>query len=339
MNHPLSPDTRLYIAGHRGLVGSALWRHFRSRGFTELIGRSSDELDLRDSTATARFFAETRPEVVVCAAALVGGIVANDSKPVDFLSDNLRIQLNLIDSAVSNGVRRLLFLGSSCVYPRDAEQPIVEEALLSGPLEATNQAYAVAKIAGITQITGIRRQLSLPYISAMPTNVFGPGDNFDPAAGHVVPAMIQRFHRALVAGDRSVTCWGSGRPRREFLYADDLADACHFLLDNYDDRVAINVGTGAEVSIEELARIVARIVGYTGEIRWDTSKPDGTPRKRLDTRRLDSLGWHARTSLESGLRNTYEWFLANTDEARVGGATRAGLPAEGDAPTFKGRHG
>jgi GDP-L-fucose synthase len=303
-------ETRIFIAGHRGLVGSALWRHFTDHGFENLIGRCSKELDLRDARATAEFFQQTRPDVVISAAARVGGIAANSSRPAEFISDNLRIQVNLFDSAVTTGVERFLFLGSSCIYPKFAEQPISEDALLTGPLEPTNDSYAVAKIAGIAQLAAIRRQHHLPYISAMPTNIYGPGDNFDRHDSHVVPAMIRRFHEAARDGAASVTCWGTGRPRREFIYADDLADACHFLLDHYDSDRPINVGTGAEVTIAELADLVADIVGYHGEIKWDPSKPDGTPRKLLDTRRLDALGWKAKTSLAQGIQASYEWFLA-----------------------------
>jgi GDP-L-fucose synthase len=292
------------------LVGSALWRHFTDHGFVNLIGRSSSELDLRDAGATAEFFHQTRPDVVVSAAARVGGIAANSDRPADFISDNLRIQVNLFDSAVATGVERFLFLGSSCIYPKFADQPIAEDALLTGALEPTNEAYAVAKIAGIAQVAAIRRQHHLPYISAMPTNIYGPGDNFDRHTSHVVPAMIRRFHEAARDGTARVTCWGTGRPRREFIFVDDLADACHFLLDHYDSDRPINVGTGEEVTIEELAHLVADVAGYDGEIEWDATKPDGTPRKLLDTRHLDALGWKAKTSLAQGIQASYEWFVA-----------------------------
>jgi GDP-L-fucose synthase len=313
---PISANTRIFVAGHRGLVGSALWRHFTDHGFENLIGRGSDELDLRDAGATAEFFHETRPDVVISAAARVGGIAANSSRPAEFVSDNLRIQVNLFDSAVAAGVERFLFLGSSCIYPKFAEQPIREDALLTGPLEPTNEGYAIAKIAGVAQLAAIRRQHHLPYISAMPTNTYGPGDTFDTHDSHVMPAMIRRFHEAARDGAASITCWGTGRPRREFIYADDLADACHFLLDHYDSDRPINVGTGAEVTIAELADLVADIVGYRGEIRWDPSKPDGTPRKMLDRRRLDALGWQAKTTLAEGIQATYEWFLAHQGDYR-----------------------
>lgn len=314
--HPLSPETRIYIAGHRGLVGSALWRHFTERGFQNLIGRSSGELDLRDPDATADFFAQTRPEVVINAAAVVGGIAANASRQADFLSDNLRIQLNVLDSAVAAGVGRLLFIGSSCIYPKDAEQPIREDSLLTGPLEQTNEGFAIAKLAGVGQVAAIRRQHGLPYICAMATNLYGPGDNFSVADSHVLPAMIRRFHEAARDGVGEVVCWGSGRPRREFLFADDFADACHFLLENYDDPQPINVGTGTDLAIAELATLIADVVGYRGVIQWDDSKPDGTYRKLLDVGRLTELGWKANTQLAEGLRTTYEWFADHDDDCR-----------------------
>ena len=313
---PLSPETRILIAGHQGLVGSALWRHFTKHGFQNLVGRTSTEVDLRDDRATADYFSDTRPDVVINAAALVGGIAANASRPADFLSDNLRIQVNLLDSAVANGVERFLFLGSSCIYPKLAEQPIREDALLTGPLEETNEGFAMAKLAGVTHVAAIRRQRGLPYICAMPTNLYGPGDNFNTADSHVLPAMIRRFHEAVRDGARQVTCWGSGRPRREFLYVDDLAEACHLLLDSYDDDRPINVGTGEDLSIAELAVLVADIVGYRGEIYWDADRPDGTYRKLLDVQRLNELGWNAKISLTDGIRMTYEWFLSREDDYR-----------------------
>ncbi|MDT5370482.1 MAG: GDP-L-fucose synthase [Mycobacterium sp.] len=313
---PISTDTRIFIAGHRGLVGSALWQHFTTRGFRNLVGRTSSELDLRDAQATAAFFAEARPSVVINAAAVVGGIAANASRPADFLSDNLRIQVNLLDTAVATGVERFLFLGSSCIYPKFAGQPITEDSLLTGRLEETNEGFAMAKLAGVAQVAAIRRQHGLPYICALPTNLYGPGDNFNPANSHVLPAMIRRFHEAVRNGSSQVTCWGTGRPRREFLYVGDLADACHFLLDNYDDDRPINVGIGADLSIAEMAELVADIVGYRGEIRWDTSKPDGTYQKLLDVGRLDELGWKAKTSLADGVRLTYEWFLQHKEDYR-----------------------
>lgn len=313
---PLDRAAPVYIAGHRGLVGSALWRHLAECGFTNLIGRSSGEVDLRDRDATLAFVADARPEVIIDAAARVGGIMANSTYPADFLSENLRIQVNLLDAAVAAGVPRFLFLGSSCIYPRLAEQPIREDALLTGPLEPTNDAYAIAKIAGIMQVQAIRRQHGLQYISAMPTNLYGPGDNFHPEHSHVLPALIRRFHEARETGSQSVTCWGSGTPLREFLHVDDLAAAALFLLENYDSAQTINVGTGTDQSIAEIADLVAETVGYDGDIKWDASKPDGTPRKLLDVSRLTELGWKAQIPLDSGLRTTYSWFLDHQDEFR-----------------------
>jgi GDP-L-fucose synthase len=314
---PLTPETRIFIAGHRGLVGSALVRHFTARGFDNLLVRTSAELDLRDTDATAAFFEENRPEAVIDAAALVGGIAANNSRPADFFSDNLRIQLNLLDSSVRHGVQRFLFLGSSCIYPKFTEQPIPETALLTGPLERTNEAYAMAKLAGITHVTAIRRQYGLPYICAMPTNLYGPADNFNLSSGHVVPALIHRFHHAATGAETTTTCWGSGEPKREFLYIDDFAEACHFLLDHYDDDLPINVGTGSDLTIAELAELTADIIGFHGDIDWDTSKPDGTYEKRLDVRRINQLGWRATTTLEDGIRMTYRWFVENQDDRRL----------------------
>jgi GDP-L-fucose synthase len=313
---PLARDARVYIAGHRGLVGSGIWRHLQAEGFTNLVGASSSEVDLRDRAATWRWFEAARPQVVVLAAAKVGGILANDTYPADFLSDNLRIQLNVLDAAHEFGVERLLFLGSSCIYPRLAPQPIPESALLTGPLEPTNDAYAIAKIAGIHHVQAMRRQHGHRWISAMPTNLYGPGDNFDPAGSHVLPAMIRRFHEAKLAGAGSVTIWGTGSPRREFLHVDDLASACLYLLEHYDDDVAINVGTGTDISIRELAELVAGIVGWHGTMQFDTSKPDGTPRKLLDVQRLDQLGWKASIPLAEGIASTYEWYLQHEGTLR-----------------------
>ena len=254
--------------------------------------------------------------VVIDAAALVGGIGANSSRPADFFSDNLRIQVNLLDSAVAHGVQRFLFLGSSCIYPKFAAQPSAETALITGPLEETNEAYAVAKLAGITHVTAIRRQHGLPYVCAMPTNLYGPGDNFNLDNGHVAPAMIRRFHDAVRRGASTVTCWGTGNPKREFLYIDDFAEACHFLLEQYDDDLPINVGTGSDMTIAELAQLTATIVGYHGEIRWDSSKPDGTYEKLLDVGRINRLGWKAETALQDGIRTTYRWFVEHHDDCR-----------------------
>ncbi|WP_235946981.1 GDP-L-fucose synthase family protein [Nocardia terrae] len=314
---PLPRDSRVYVAGHRGLVGSALWRRLRAAGFTDLVGRDSAELDLRDARATAEFFAGTRPHAVIDAAARVGGIAANAAHGAEFLSDNLRIQVNLLDAAVATGVQRFLFLGSSCIYPKAAPVPIREDALFTGPLEVTNEGYAVAKLAGITQITAIRRQYGLPYISALPTNVYGPGDNFHPEASHVVPGLIRRFHEAARDHTPVVHCWGTGLPLREFIHADDLADACLFLLDNYDGDGPVNVGTGQEVTVAELATTIAGIAGFRGEIHWDTSQPDGTYRKLLDVSRLTGLGWGPPAiALPDGLKATYHWFLDNQSNYR-----------------------
>ncbi|WP_087873024.1 GDP-L-fucose synthase family protein, partial [Arthrobacter globiformis] len=296
----LDRDAAFYVAGHRGLVGSAIWRNLYSAGFTNLIGRSSAELDLKNRSDVFAFFAETKPRFVILAAAKVGGILANNTYPVDFLSDNLRIQVNVLDAAREHGVERLLFLGSSCIYPKFAEQPIQEESLLTGHLEPTNDAYAIAKIAGIMQIQAIRRQYGLPWISAMPTNLYGPGDNFSPEGSHVLPALIRRYDEAAKSGATSVTNWGSGSPRREFLHVDDMAAACLHLMENYDGPSQVNVGTGTDVTIKELATIVAEAVGYNGEIEWDTSKPDGTPRKLLDVSRLKQSGWTASIDLKDG---------------------------------------
>jgi GDP-L-fucose synthase len=310
------PSARTYVAGHRGLVGSAVWRRFERAGFGDLLGASSSELDLRDRTATFAWFERNRPEVVVLAAAKVGGIGANSTYPADFLSDNLRIQVNVLDAAHATDVTHLLFLGSSCIYPKFAPQPIPESALLTGALEPTNDAYAIAKIAGILQVQAIRRQHGRRWISAMPTNLYGPGDNFDLAGAHVLPALMRRIHDAKHAGDPTVTLWGTGTPRREFLHVDDLADACLFLLENYDSPETINVGTGTDVTIAELARLIADVVGYEGGFEHDTSKPDGTPRKLLDVGRLTELGWTAGIALPEGLASTYEWYLANQGALR-----------------------
>ena len=310
MVEPVDRSAPTYIAGHRGLVGSAVWRHFAAAGFTDLVGRGSSELDLRDRDATFSFFNEVRPQTVVIAAAKVGGIVANDTFPVEFLSDNLRIQVNLMDAALERRVERLLFLGSSCIYPRLAPQPIREDALLTGPLEQTNDAYAVAKIAGIMQVRSVRREYGLPWISAMPTNLYGPGDNFDTQTSHVLAALIRRFVDAVESGATSVTNWGSGSPRREFLHVDDLAAACEVLLDCYDDDEHINVGTGVDLSIAELSELVAGQVGFSGDVLWDRSMPDGTPRKVLDVSRMTALGWTPRTELRDGVTAVVDEYRA-----------------------------
>ena len=307
---PLSPDSRIYVAGHNGLVGSAVWRHLQGQGFTDLVGWRSAEVDLRDRDATFDAVLSARPSVVVVAAAKVGGILANSTYPVDFLNDNLRIQTNLFEAAHAADVERLLFLGSSCIYPKLAPQPIPESALLTGPLEPTNDAYAIAKIAGIIAMKSYRAQYGRRWISAMPTNLYGPGDNFDLTSSHVLPAMVRKFHEATVSGG-SVTLWGTGAPMREFLHVDDLATAVLHLLRVYDSPETMNVGTGADVTIRNLAGTIAEVVGYTGEIVWDSSKPDGTPRKLLDVSRLRALGWEPSIGLREGIASTYEWYLAN----------------------------
>lgn len=304
----LDRTSRFYIAGHRGLVGSAIWRKLEAEGFTDLVGHSSTELDLKDRDAVFRFFEAEKPRYVALAAAKVGGILANNTYPVDFLSENLRIQTNVMDAALEHGVERLLFLGSSCIYPKLAPQPLKEEYLLTGHLEPTNDAYAIAKIAGILQVQAVRRQYGLAWISAMPTNLYGPGDNFSPTGSHVLPALIRRYEEARISGAPSVTNWGTGSPLREFLHVDDMADACLHLLENYDGPEQVNVGVGHDVSIKELARLVADAVGYDGQIEWDVTKPDGTPRKLMDVSKLSSLGWNAKIQLEDGLADTVRWF-------------------------------
>jgi GDP-L-fucose synthase len=305
-----------YVAGHRGLVGSAVWRHLADRGHTSLVGRTSAELDLRDQGAVDAFFDEQRPAYVVLAAAKVGGILANSTYPADFLTDNLRIQLNVLNAAARTGAQRLLFLGSSCIYPKFAPQPISEDSLLTGVLEPTNDAYAIAKIAGVLHVQALRRQHGKSFVSAMPTNLYGPGDNFDLTSSHVLPALIRRFHEAKEAGAPEVVVWGSGTPLREFLHVDDLAKACVLLLEQYDSGDPINVGVGRDVSIRDLAGLVAEIVGYQGALTFDASKPDGTPRKVLDVSKINALGWKAEIGLRDGIASTYEWYRASL--TRVG---------------------
>lgn len=312
----LDRSSKFYVAGHRGLVGSAIWRKLKDEGFTDLVGRASSELDLKDRDRVFEFFAATKPRYVVLAAAKVGGILANNTYPVDFLSDNLQIQLNVLDAARENGVERLLFLGSSCIYPKFAEQPIREDALLTGHLEPTNDAYAIAKIAGIMQVQAVRRQYGLAWISAMPTNLYGPGDNFSPEGSHVLPALIRRYDEAVSQGASTVTNWGTGSPRREFLHVDDMAAACLHLLENYDGADQVNVGTGTDVTIKELASLVAAAVGYAGQIDWDTTKPDGTPQKLLDVAKLAEAGWTASIELREGIKSTVDWYRANFDQIR-----------------------
>ena len=305
----LSRSSKVYIAGHRGLAGSAIWRRLERAGFTNLIGATSSELDLRDRDAVFAFLQQHKPDVVIDAAARVGGIMANDTYSADFLSDNLQIQVNVMDAANQVGVERLLFLGSSCIYPKLAPQPIKESSLLTGPLEETNAAYAIAKIAGIMQVQATRKQFGRRWISAMPTNLYGPGDNFHPENSHVLPALMRRIHEAKEANEPSVVIWGSGTPRREFLHIDDLADAILHLLDHYDDPQTINVGVGEDLSVRELAELVADVVGYEGELVQDDSRPDGTPQKLLDVSRLSDLGWRAKTGLREGIAETYAWYV------------------------------
>lgn len=312
----LDRTSPVYIAGHRGLVGSALVRRFQSEGFTNLLVRSHSELDLMDRAATFDFVLESRPQIVIDAAARVGGIMANDTYPADFLSENLQIQVNLLDAAVAARVPRLLFLGSSCIYPKFAPQPIQESALLTGPLEPTNDAYAIAKIAGILQVQAVRRQYGLSWISAMPTNLYGPDDNFSPSGSHLLPALIRRYEEAKASGAPSVTNWGTGTPQRELLHVDDLANACLYLLEHFDGPDHVNVGTGVDHSISEIAEMVATAVGYAGETRWDQTKPDGTPRKLLDVSALRGLGWQPKISLRDGIEATVAWYRANAAAAR-----------------------
>ncbi|WP_104117837.1 GDP-L-fucose synthase [Arthrobacter sp. B1805] len=312
----LDRDAAFYIAGHRGLVGSAIWRSLESEGFSNLQGRSSAELDLKDRAAVFAHFAEVNPRYVVLAAAKVGGIMANETYPVDFLTENLQIQVNVMDAALEHDVERLLFLGSSCIYPKFAPQPIREDSLLTGHLEPTNDAYAIAKIAGIMHVQAVRRQHGLPWISAMPTNLYGPGDNFSPEGSHVLPALIRRYDEAARSGSESVTNWGTGSPRRELLHVDDMAAACLHLLEHYDGPEQVNVGTGTDVTIRELADIVATAVGYEGNIEWDTSKPDGTPQKLLDVSKLTDAGWTATISLEDGVRDTVDWYRTHASSLR-----------------------
>jgi GDP-L-fucose synthase len=307
----------IYVAGHRGLAGSAIWRGLERQGYSHLVGFSSEELDLTERTKVFDALAAIKPDVVIDAAARVGGIHANSTYPAEFLSQNLQIQTNLMDASHSSGVERLLFLGSSCVYPKLAPQPIRETSLLTGPLEETNDAYAIAKIAGILQVQAFRRQYGRRWISVMPTNLYGPGDNFHPENSHVLAALVRRFHEAMRSNASEVTLWGTGTPLREFLFVDDLADAVICLLQHYDDPATINIGSGQELSIRELAEKIAAVVGFGGEIVHDLTKPDGTPRKLLDTSRLDDLGWSAPTSLDEGLRRTYEWYVHNESSTRA----------------------
>jgi GDP-L-fucose synthase len=310
-SRPVEKSEKIFVAGHRGLVGSALVRRLARDGFAGIVTRDRSELDLRNGTDVARFFAEEKPELVIFAAAKVGGIKANNDLPVEFLLENTQMQNNVIRAAYDSGVRKLLFLGSSCIYPKHAPQPIPESALLTGPLEPTNEAYAIAKIAGIKLCQAFAREYGANFVSAMPTNLYGPNDNFDLLSSHVLPALLRKAHDAKTEGKRELVVWGSGEPRREFLHVDDLAAACLFLLEKYDSPEIINIGCGEDISIRELAELICEVVGFKGELAWDTTKPDGTPRKLLDVSKVHGLGWHHSIALREGIARTYEWFLEN----------------------------
>ena len=311
-------DEKIYVAGHRGLVGSAIVRRLDVEGYGNIVTRTSGELDLRDQAAVARFFATERPDHVILAAARVGGILANSVRPLEFLYDNLMIEANVIRSAHESNVKKLLMLGSTCIYPKLAPQPLKEEYLMTGPLESTNEWYAVAKIAGIKLCQAIHRQYGRPFISAMPTNLYGPGDNFDLEGAHVLPAMIRKFHEAAERGDDAVRLWGTGKALREFLYVDDMADACLFLMQNYEDGEIVNIGVGRDISIADLAEMVREVTGFTGSIEFDSTMPDGTPRKLVDVSKLTEMGWTAAVGLREGIKRTYDWFLRNRETLRGG---------------------
>ena len=313
MSHTLARDAKIYLAGHRGLVGGALLRRLQSDGFSDIVTRTSRELDLRDQSAVNAFFAAEKPAYVLLAAARVGGILANSTYPAQFIYDNLMIAANVIEAAHQTGTRKLLNLGSSCIYPKMAPQPLHESALLTGPLEPTNRPYALAKIAAIELCDSYRAQYGDDFISVMPTNLYGPHDNFDLKSSHVMPAMMRKMHEAKLAGAPTVEIWGSGTPRREFLHSQDLADACLFLMEHFDGSGPINIGVGEDISIRDLALLVREIVGYEGELAFDTSKPDGTPRKLMDVSRINELGWRAEIELREGVKTTYAWFLENVD--------------------------
>lgn len=307
----MDKDSKIYVAGHRGMVGSAIVRELQRQGYSNIITRTHSELDLTDQAAVNRFFDEERPEYVFLAAAKVGGIEANRKAPADFMYQNMMLEMNVINAAWRTGCRKLEFLGSSCIYPREAPQPMPESCLLTSSLEQTNEAYALAKISGLKYCEYLNRQYGTDYISVMPTNLYGPNDNYHPTHSHVLPALIRRFHEAKESKAASVTCWGDGSPLREFLYVDDLANLCVFLMNNYSGNETVNAGTGKELTIRELTETVARVIGYDGEIRWDTSMPNGTPRKLLDVSKATALGWTYRTELEDGIRMAYEDFLTN----------------------------
>jgi len=313
----MQKDSKIFVAGHRGLVGSAIVRYLQNQGYANLVLRSRQETDLTNLDTVVRLFETERPEYVFLAAAKVGGILANSRYPADFIRDNLAIQLNVVDAAYRNGVKKLEFLGSSCIYPKFAPQPMKEEYLLTGALEPTNEWYAIAKIAGIKLCQAYRQQYGFNAISLMPTNLYGPGDNFDLNNSHVLPALIRKFHEAKIEGRKEVVIWGTGTPRREFLHVNDLASAAVFLMEHYDGADIVNIGVGEDVTIAELAGIVKRVVGFGGDLVFDTTKPDGTPRKLLDVSRLTGLGWRAVTTLEQGIGSTYQWFLAHVESARL----------------------
>jgi GDP-L-fucose synthase len=311
LSRPVEKSDKIFVAGHRGLVGSALVRKLEQDGFANVLTRDRSALDLRNEADVGRFFSGEKPAVVILAAAKVGGIKANNDLPVEFLLENLQVQNNVVRAAYDTGVRKLLFLGSSCIYPKHAPQPIPESALLTGPLEPTNEAYAIAKIAGIKLCQAYAQEYGANFISAMPTNLYGPNDNFDLLSSHVLPALLRKAHIARSEGQRELVIWGSGQPRREFLHVDDLAAACVFLLEKYDSPEIINIGCGEDISIRELAELICDVVGFKGELAWDTTKPDGTPRKLLDVSKVHALGWHHHIALRDGIARTYEWFLQN----------------------------
>ena len=315
----MNKTDKIYVAGHRGLVGSAIVRNLKSKGYTNIVGRTHQELELTNQAAVRAFFEEEKPDVVVLAAAKVGGINANNTAPADFAWDNMQVQCNVIKCCHDYKVKKLLFLGSTCIYPKMAEQPIVEDALLTGPLEQTNEAYAIAKISGMQMCKYFKRQYGDNFISCMPTNLYGPYDNYDLKGSHVLPAMIRKFHEAKMQNAPTVELWGTGSPLREFLYVDDMADACVFLLENYDGEQHVNIGTGKELTIKELAELVKKTVGFEGEIVWNSSMPDGTPRKLTDVSKLHELGWTHKVELQEGVKLAYEWFKENVDHARMNG--------------------
>lgn len=315
----MNKTDKIYVAGHRGLVGSAIVRNLKSKGYTNIVGRTHQELELTDQAAVRAFFEEEKPDVVVLAAAKVGGINANNTAPADFAWENMQVQCNVIKCCHDYKVKKLLFLGSTCIYPKMAQQPIVEDALLTGPLEQTNEAYAIAKISGMQMCKYFKRQYGDNFISCMPTNLYGPYDNYDLKGSHVLPAMIRKFHEAKMQNAPTVELWGTGSPLREFLYVDDMADACVFLLENYEGEQHVNIGTGKELTIKELAELVKKTVGFEGEIVWNSAMPDGTPRKLTDVTKLHELGWTHKVELEEGVKLAYEWFKENVDHARMNG--------------------